>query len=147
MRNVPAAAASALLLLCCGLLGQDKTAQNKPRSVWDGVYSPAQAARGEHSYGPLCSHCHGDDLEGDIVENPQLAGPMFRDKWNGLNLGQLFERIHRDMPLDRAGSLSRAASVDLVAFILRTNDFPAGSADLPADAHALESIVIQSVRK
>ncbi len=134
---------AAIVILAAAVLC---VAQTKSKSVWDGVYTADQAKRGEERYGRQCGHCHGDDLEGDIVENPQLAGPMFRDKWNGLNLGQLYERIHRDMPLNRAGTLSRDASIDLVAFILSANNYPAGSTALPAEPQALESIVIHSTR-
>src|SRR5579871_1480576 len=77
---------AAIVILAAAVLC---VAQTKSKSVWDGVYTADQAKRGEERYGRQCGHCHGDDLEGDIVENPQLAGPMFRDKWNGLNLGQL----------------------------------------------------------
>ena len=134
------------MILAIGVWGSVMLAQSKEKSVWDGVFTAEQAKRGEQRYGTACAHCHGDDLEGDIVENPQLAGPMFRDKWNGLNLGQLYERIHRDMPLNRAGTLSRETSIDLVAFILSANDYPAGSTPLASDPHLLESIVIHSNR-
>jgi len=140
-------AAPAVLILAILVFSAFCLAQSKPRTVWDGVYSKPQADRGEDRYARQCAQCHGDDLEGDVVENPSLAGGTFRDKWNGLNLAQLYERIHRDMPLNQPGTLSKQTSLDLVAFLLSSNGFPSGPDDLPADPHQLESIVIQSVRK
>jgi S-disulfanyl-L-cysteine oxidoreductase SoxD len=118
-------------------------AQERMRTVWDGVYSREQAERGHVEYDRRCADCHGDELEGDIVEHPALAGGSFRDKWNGENLGALFERIHRDMPQRKPGSLSRETTVDLIAYILSANDYPAGR-DLPRDTPSLAEIRIES---
>jgi mono/diheme cytochrome c family protein len=138
---------NALAILCgigalSAVLAQEQKPARSP-SVWDGVYSEKQAAIGKARYVRTCSECHGDDLEGDIVEHPQLAGGDFVDKWNGLDLGQLFERIHRDMPMDRPGSLDRETSVDLIAYILSANRFPAGEYDLPRDPEILKQIRIE----
>jgi mono/diheme cytochrome c family protein len=133
------------ILIVLLVVGAAIRAQEAPaRSVWDGVYTQAQADRGRVRYEGTCAGCHGDDLEGDVVEHPELAGGNFRDKWNGLNLGELFQRIHRDMPLNKAGSLSREAAVNLVAFILNANAFPAGSNELSSDERLLSQIRIQS---
>ena len=121
-------------------------AQARSRTVWDGVYTKQQASRGHDQYDRRCADCHGDGLEGDVVEHPELAGGDFRDKWNGQTLGDLFERIHRDMPQKNPGSLSRETTVDLIAFILSANDFPAGSHDLPGDTQLLKQIQILAQR-
>jgi mono/diheme cytochrome c family protein len=130
-------------------------AQNQPpsssqdpdqRSVWDGVYTDKQAQRGYALYGPKCLNCHGDDLEGDIVEHPALAGGEFMWKWNGATLEPIFERIHRDMPMKNAGTLSRGQSADLLAYILRENHFPVGQQDLPDEPVALRQIRFEAVR-
>ncbi len=112
------------------------------RSTLDGVYTAAQAERGDVLYGPRCAECHGDDLDGDPVEHPQLAGGKFRDTWNGLDLGTLFVRIHRDMPAGRAGTLSNDNTADLIAYILRENSYPAGATPLSADVNVLKQIRI-----
>jgi len=118
-------------------------AQTAARSVWDGIYTKAQADRGKNLYDRLCQDCHGDDLEGD-PENPPLATPAFVDKWNSLTVGDLFERIHRDMPIDNRGTLTRQKAVDLVAYLLSFNKFPAGDRELPADLAALRQIRIDA---
>jgi S-disulfanyl-L-cysteine oxidoreductase SoxD len=50
------------------------------------------------------------------------------------------------MPLDRPGSLSRAANADILAFILKTNGFPAGAKELSADSGDLKVIRFDAVR-
>jgi quinoprotein glucose dehydrogenase len=129
-----------LVLSAFGLL-----AQTAARSVWDGIYTKAQADRGKGLYDHVCEECHGDDLEGD-PENPPLATPAFVYKWNSLTVGDLFERIHRDMPLDNRGTLTRQKAVDLVAYLLSFNQFPAGDRELPADLAALRQIRIDAAR-
>ncbi len=116
------------------------------RSVWDGVYTAEQAGRGRAQYQQRCAGCHGDELEGDVVEHPSLADGNFRDRWNGQTLGDLFERVHRDMPQKEPGSLSRETAADLVAFILSANNFPSGKHDLPHDAPSLGEIRFESRR-
>ena len=125
---------SILSLAACVLL-----AQTAMKSTWDGVYTKAQADRGRDLYVQQCLDCHGDDLEGD-PENPPLTTPAFVYKWNSLTVGDLYDRVHRDMPPDKMGSLTRQKAADLVAFILSFNKFPAGSQELPPDLQALRQI-------
>jgi cytochrome c len=118
-------------------------AQTAARSVWDRVYTKGQADRGRDLYERICQDCHGEDLEGD-PENPALATPAFVYKWNSLSVGDLFERIHRDMPINNRGTLTRQKAVDLAAFLLSFNKFPAGDRELPADLAMLRQIRIDA---
>ena len=110
---------------------QDKT-------VWDGVYSDAQAKRGETLFGDKCAMCHGADLSGG--DAPSLVGSEFSGNWDDLSLGDLAERIRVSMPQDNPQSLTRDQVADLVAFILSRNRMPAGQADLPGQAEPLKAI-------
>jgi quinoprotein glucose dehydrogenase len=121
-------------------------AQSGLRSTWDGVYTKAQADRGKELYGRLCAECHGEDLEGD-PENPPLATSSFVYKWNGLTVGDLFERVHKDMPANRRGSLTRRKAADLVAYLLSFNKFPAGDSELAAELAELRQIRFDAERK
>ena len=114
------------------------------RSIWDGVYTEKQANRGKAHYDRQCADCHGEELEGD-AEAPALSGGDFLWKWNGLTLGQLFDRIHRDMPMKKAGTLSREVTADLLAYILSVNKLPAGLGELPRESGALKQIRIDAV--
>lgn len=122
--------------------GQEKTAA----SVWDGIYSDAQAARGETGYQANCGSCHGAKLAGH-VPNPSLAGSHFLSKWEGQSVGDLLEKIQVTMPADRPGKLSAAENAAIVAFILKYNKFPAGAADLPEKADDLRGIKFQAEKK
>jgi cytochrome c len=114
------------------------------KTVWDGVYSEKQAHRGEAIYMDHCTMCHGDDLSGDTPYNPspQLAGKAFLLRWDEKDLGSLFTLIRTQMPKDDPGTLNRQDYIDLVAFLLRSNKFPAGKEELTSDAKALKNVTI-----
>jgi len=109
------------------------------RTVWDGLYTEEQAARGEMLYTERCSKCHGDTLGGQEAA-PALTGPSFYSNWEGENLEKLLDRIRMTMPQDKPGSLSRAQNADILAFMFSVNKFPTGSADLPKEAGILKQI-------
>jgi cytochrome c len=113
------------------------------RSVWDGVYTEAQALRGRNVYANQCSSCHGPDLMGGSSGGdaaPALAGTEFMTGRDGSTLGDLFDRIHLSMPLDSPGSLSRQESADLTAFLLASNKVPAGTTELATETTMLKAI-------
>ena len=121
--------------------GQDTAAK---RSIKDGVYTEAQANRGEREYGRTCEHCHGAGLEGDAAkEIPPLVSDPFMRNWNGKNLKELFDLLSRSMPADNRGSLSARTYTDLIAYLLRANEAPAGSSALPDSPAGLEAISIE----
>src|ERR1700735_2072049 len=99
-------------------------AQSPDRSVWDGVYTAEQAKRGETLYANNCASCHGSALGGG-ESAPALAGGEFFANWNGLTLGDLFDRIRVSMPADRPGKISRAQNTEVLAVMLRVSQFPA----------------------
>ncbi len=113
------------------------------QSVQDGVYTAAQAKRGQKLYLEECSKCHAENLTGGDG-SPELAGKDFRAKWNGKTVGTLFELIRKTMPTDDPGHLSTMQSADLAAYILSANEFPAGQKDLSRDLPALKEIRIEN---
>ena len=113
------------------------------RSVWDGVFTEEQAKRGEGFYRQSCSNCHGAGLEGADM-SPALIGGAFTSNWNGLTLGDLFERIRISMPMDRPGTMPRQEIADVLAFILSSNAFPAGKTELPRDVQAPKQILFKA---
>jgi cytochrome c len=110
--------------------------------TWDGVYSDAQAERGHTLYTQNCARCHGADLSGTF-EIPPLVG-RFMPYWSGSTLDVLFDYISTAMPLGRPGSLSPAVNADILAFILKSNNFPAGTKELSADG--LKTIRFDAVK-
>jgi mono/diheme cytochrome c family protein len=115
------------------------------RTVWDGVYSEAQAKRGEVLYAQACANCHGAELEG-LDMSPALAGGAFTSNWNELTVGDLAERTRTTMPADRPATMPRAEVADVVAFLLKANRFPVGTTDLPQDTQLLKQIRIVTER-
>jgi S-disulfanyl-L-cysteine oxidoreductase SoxD len=115
------------------------------RSVWDGVYTEEQAKRGEALYEKQCSTCHGDKLAGR-ESAPPLTGGAFMANWNGLTLGDLFERIRRTMPQDSPGKLSRQQNADVLAYVLSFNKFPAGKTELYRQAEMLKEIRFEAAK-
>jgi cytochrome c len=114
------------------------------QSVWDGVFTETQANRGERQYGRACERCHGADLAGDQVnEIPALSLDAFMTSWSGKSVKDLVDAVKRSMPKDKPGSLGTGAYVDVVAYLLQANRFPAGSRELPRVPEELESIVIE----
>jgi len=99
-------------------------------SIWDGVYTEAQAERGHTLYVQSCSRCHGANLSGTF-ETPPLTG-RFMPYWSGSTLDALFDYVSTAMPLDHPGALGAGANTDIVAFILKSNDIPSGSKELSA---------------
>jgi len=124
-----------------GLSAQQPAAK---RSVWDGVFTEEQARRGETQYGRNCQACHGADLTGNPVEEvPPLAWEGFLTQWNSRTVKDLFETVRRSMPRDNPGSLNTRAYVDVIAYLLQANKFPAGARDLSLNTDALAEIVIE----
>jgi len=115
------------------------------RSVWDGVYTQEQAERGHSLYNEHCTSCHGDALAGGEVA-PPLAGGDFLANWNGLTVGDLFERIRRSMPQNDPGRLSRQQDADVLTYILSFNKFPAGKTELAHNTELLKQIRIEATK-
>ena len=113
------------------------------KSVWDGVYTEEQATRGKAGYSEQCASCHGPELTGGEMA-PALAGGEFLAGWDGLTLGDLFERIRISMPQNAPGSLSGQQNADILAFVLASNKFPAGTDELPKEAMILKSIKFEA---
>jgi mono/diheme cytochrome c family protein len=113
--------------------------------VWDGVYTAEQARRGQVRYDDQCATCHGDTLGGG-ESAPPLAGGEFLSNWSGLTAGDLFDRTRSTMPQSKPGSLSREANAEILAYILRMNEFPAGKADLPQASEVLREIKIEAIK-
>jgi mono/diheme cytochrome c family protein len=115
----------------------------QPRSVRDGVYTAAQAKRGEAAFQMRCAICHGERLEG--AAGPPLAGDEFLGPRDKQPVSDLFDKIRATMPADAPGTLEAPQVADLVAFILQANKFPPGSGELAAADAALRQIALAAL--
>jgi S-disulfanyl-L-cysteine oxidoreductase SoxD len=110
-------------------------------SVWQGVYTKAQAERGRANYFAACASCHGTQLQGD-TDSPDLAGNAFLRRWTDRSVGTLFTFTESQMPVGRPRSLGAASYADVIAHILAANGFPDGQQELPANGSVLDKIMI-----
>lgn len=116
-------------------------AQSPDRSVWTGVYTADQAARGKVAYAENCASCHGEGLSGIDVA-PALSGSGFLNNWNNTSAGDLFTRIKTTMPLNAPDSLGGKTVADVQAYLFQANGFPAGEVALPPSAPMLAGVKI-----
>jgi mono/diheme cytochrome c family protein len=112
------------------------------RSVRDGVYTEEQQKRGRAQFSEKCAACHNEDLSGGEVA-PALFGGNFMADWNGLTVGDLFERIRLSMPPDNPDKLNLQQRSDIIALILSANGFPTGPKELESKVEFLREIKIE----
>ena len=93
-----------------------------------GAYTAQQATQGQTVYSASCAGCHGQNLEGTAA--PGLTGANFLGNYSTAN--DLYGFIAKEMPADNPGSLKPADYLNIVAFIMQKNGFPAGSTALDA---------------
>ena len=113
---------------------QDSTA-GAGKSVWQGVYTEAQATRGESEQQNNCAACHGTE---------KYSGEAFTKAWIGRTAFDLFDQIKTTMPDDNPGGLSVQQYTDVVAYIFKINGMPAGTDSLSSDPEALRRIRIEA---
>jgi quinoprotein glucose dehydrogenase len=107
------------------------------RTVWDGVYTEAQAARGRMAFGQSCAGCHALAAEGKAP----LVGDPFWKSFAQKTVGDLLEFVSTYMPNGNPGSLNEATYTDIVALMLKSNDFPSGITELASKTIAGVQIV------
>jgi len=129
-----------------GLLAQETSAEavaaetpetSAPQdgSLPDGLFTRGQASRGERRFGQMCLACHRPNE----ITRVWFQGTIHQ------TVGDLFAVISTTMPEGNPGSLTSEEYVDILAFMLRLNDYPAGEAELPADRSLLEKIRIPAL--
>ncbi len=97
-----------------------------------GVYTAAQANRGEQTYMASCVSCHPPAT---------YKGAVFLN-WHGRTVSELFEFLTEQMPKSEPGSLAPKEYAQVIAYLLKLNGMPAGRTELPSDAAALQRITI-----
>jgi mono/diheme cytochrome c family protein len=111
------------------------------KTVWNGVYTEAQAVQGRAFYEESCSRCHAADLSGNV--GSALKGDVFIRDWGGKTLGALYEKMKTTMPRGAPASLSDGVYLNIVTYVLQVNGFPASpTAELKPDL--LQTIRVES---
>jgi cytochrome c5 len=109
-------------------------AQAPMTSTMRGVYSAAQATRGEETYMAICVACH---------PRGTYTTAAFKTAWTGRPLSELFDLVKEKMPKTDPGSLTAQEYAQAIAYLLKINAVPAGEDELPPDSEALKKIRIE----
>ena len=107
------------------------------RTTLSGVYTADEANEGRDLYLGFCASCHA------AVSH---TGPVFRLKWAGRPLSDLFSYMHANMPKNDPASLDDYQYGVLLAYILEMNKMPAGKTPLSPDSTDLAKIRIDTIR-
>jgi len=113
---------------------QVSLAGQSPKTASDGVYSAAQATRGQAVFEGTCTACH---------DTARFTGGDFMKAWTGKSLGELFKVVSTTMPEDNPGSLKAQQYADVLAYFLKLNEFPSGNEELPSSAEELNGVKIE----
>lgn len=108
--------------------------QTTGKTVLDGVFSEAQATRGQAAYTAHCSVCHGDALEG--ISAPPLKDAHFLERWREDRLDTIYNFIRENMPFGRAPGAPRIPDsdyLDILTHILNVNGYRSGPNELTPD--------------
>ena len=139
-----ASTAAPAALAGCLLLCPTQPVAAQTRTGWDGVYTEAQARRGQEQYKDICGYCHRDDLQGGGSEigAPALLGSIFTTKWEDGPLADLFVTIGTTMPQHDPDSLMPQVVIDIISFLLEANGMSPGPSELLPTLAALEQILV-----
>lgn len=99
------------------------------RTVWDRIYTADQAARGDETFSANCRGCHNRPADLSGGEAHALKGTVFFDRWREDSLQSVFNKMKGYMPPAKT-RLADDEYVDIIAFLLGENGFPAGSTEL-----------------
>lgn len=80
------------------------------------LYTDAQAQSGAALYTQHCAMCHGT----------AIAGQTFAKPGTNAAIGGIFGVMVTNMPLNQPGSLTHEQYVDIMAYALQKNGYPAG---------------------
>ena len=132
-----ATARQALVVIVSGALSlalsSSLSAQDK-KSVKAGVYTAAQADRGITLFRSKCASCHAPN---------RFTDDLFYTSFAGKPLWEMFDVISDTMPEDDPGGMKKEEYADVIAYLLKLNNFPAGATELPVDKDALSAIVME----
>jgi polar amino acid transport system substrate-binding protein len=125
--------AAGRLIQVADISATPKKAPKKKRSgKVPALYTEEQATKGALAYYKNCSMCHGPLLDGQSAgySGPALKGPEFADPSYDFHVNEMFNFVAKLMPPGEPGTLTHEEYVQIMAFILQQNGYPAGSHEL-----------------
>lgn len=109
-------------------------AQAPTTTTNSGVYTAAQAERGQKVFSDKCTGCH---------EPSRFSGDAFHEAWDGKAMKEIWDIASGTMPEDNPGSLKQQEYADILAYFLLLNEYPTGDAELQPGAAAMAAIKIE----
>ena len=98
-----------------------------------GFYTVGQARRGGGLFRDSCESCHSSS---------EFNDSSFKRRWGNKAVGDLYDFVLYSMPDDNPGGLPEQTYVDIIAYVLQSNDFPAGETELPTSMEVLMQIML-----
>jgi mono/diheme cytochrome c family protein len=117
--------------------GQAAVAPAAGMSTNDGIYSAAQADRGQKLFEARCTTCH---------DAARFTGAEFTKAWVGQPMHELFDLVKATMPEDNPGSLQPQQYADVLSYFLKLNKFPAGENELKGTDEAMKVIRFDALK-
>lgn len=114
------------------------SAQAPTKTTNSGVYSTAQAERGQKLFSEKCSGCH---------EPSRFSGDAFLESWDGKTMKDIWDVASGTMPEDNPGSLKQQEYADILGYFLSLNGYPAADAELQPGAGPMAAIKIEKAKK
>ena len=99
-----------------------------------GVYTAAQADRGQALFRSQCASCHAPN---------RFTDDLFYTSFAGKPMWEMYDVISDTMPEDKPASLKPEEYVDVMAYLLKLNNFPTGNTELPVGKDALSAILME----
>jgi len=116
------------------------------KTTKDKVFTKEQAARGADLYAKTCDRCHDPaKVAPGKKPAPPTIGAKFMETWQDKTLGELYGTIFNTMPGDGVVILTADQTLDLIAYMLQANGFPAGETVLKND-DAMKAVVIAPIK-
>jgi mono/diheme cytochrome c family protein len=137
MIRLSAGGASARLAACAALLVTTTAlavSGQGQKSVKAGVYTAAQSDRGQALFRSKCASCHAPN---------RFTDDLFYTSFAGKPMWEMFDVISDTMPEDNPGSMKPEEYVDVMAYLLKLNNFPTGNTELPVGKDALSAILME----
>lgn len=103
----------------CGSAEKSKSGDAPPA-----LFTAEQAGNGKQKFLDNCAQCHGDTLAGRA--GPALKGPNFASAKAKFHVSDIFTIVSQNMPATEPGSLPKDDYVEIMAFLLQQNGYPAG---------------------
>jgi cytochrome c len=134
-----------MIALFCAPLSAAAASATTSGKALPTLFTSIEASQGRIVFEQHCAACHGEDLRGKI--GPALIGPSLGSAANHTTVSIMFNVIAFEMPAGEPASLTQQNYVDVMAYILQRNGYPADAHPLTyAAAETLDTPLISQIR-